>query len=380
MRWFLPALIVLTFCFDYQNDVHWPPWAMLDWILAGLITWRLIDSKKIPISAALLFGWALTQGLSFMEWRPLTQDMPFEQKAAIRLTAAHATVELLLLAGVFYTQWPRIRKAIALGLFFGGLLHTLFLIFDQAAPLLIPSLPQELFATKGLLGNRSIGASFTVVWFFFSLHLLSTLDLSRRVRQVVFYGSLLAIPAVLISSSGISYLALIAGLAATALAVTPRHAWSIPRALALLASLTIAVSLGSYVKPQFFEHMSRYDAWPMFMKWHWENTNMFLGAGAGTFKFYGPHIQETLHYMEGRWWLWLHSDWLQIICEYGFIGAALSGITYFQLVTSALKRPLLLGAVVAYGTIAVANYPFHIAITALLGFWLFFEGIWSKQE
>lgn len=380
---FLPLAIIVTFCFDYQQDVHWPPWCLFAWILTTICTFKVLNNKAKPIPAtgALLFGWVLAQGIAFMEWRPLTQGFPLDQKASIRLVAAHTMVEFLLLVGVFYTQWPRIRRPLAWGLFLGGLLHTVLLIIDQTAPALFPQVPPILFATKGLLGNRSIGATFTASWFFFALHLSTPPDpvkITPKKRAWICLLSLLAIPAVLISVSSISFGALALGSVAVIVAFATRD--SLVPAMAVAGSLGILLGLvGPYIDPEWSKHISRYDAWPMFFWWHWENTNMFLGAGAGSFKFYGPHIQEAYQYMQGRWWLWAHNDWLQILFEYGVIGLTLSLAFFLALLKKAWDRPALLGAVVCFGASMLGNYPIHIAMSSLLGFWLTFETMWGDK-
>lgn len=247
----------------------------------------------------------------------------------------------------------------------GGGLHSFFLIIDQLIPKII-EIPKELagaFNTKGLLGNRSIGASFTSVWIFAGLHWLRSLNKHWLLLVVLSLG----VPAILISSSGISYLALIVGGLATAFAYEPMI-WPI-----LLAFLIFGVSLGSYVKPEFFNHLSRYDAWPMFTKWYLDNDYLNLGSGSGTFKFYGPFIQHENKWLEGYWWLWLHNDWLQVFLEFGVIGIILAIATYASLLCKSFNRPLLFGAVIAYGVVMLANYPLHIAAGALLGFYLSFE-------
>lgn len=385
MKFFLPIAIMVAFCFDYQNDVFWPPWAALAIITQITLTLRLLENKKLPTSAALLFGWVILNGILFMAWRPFTQGLEFDAKAAIRLCSAQTLAETLLLFGLFYTQWGKIRTPIAMGLWAGGLLHALFLIFDQLAPMLIHSLPEQLFATKGLLGNRSIGATFTAVWIFFSLYLTSEAgirDQFKGISAVRWSAIIIGGAAVCISVSSISFGSMILAafcvlIAAFWQVLKPWDAlrWGL---LSALLCGGIGVILGPHIDGQWGQHISRQDAWPMFFKYYRENISLIVGSGAGTFKFYGPMIQDHEKYMVGKWWLWAHNDWLQILFEYGIFGLALASWLFTDLLRKAFARPLLFGSVVCYGATMIGNYPLHIAMTALLGFWLGFEVLWGK--
>lgn len=385
MKYLLPVAILGCFCFDYSNDVHWPPWAYLTLLISALLTWRLTENKKVPLSIALLFGWILASGIAYTEWRPLTEGIPFDQKAALRVTAAHSTLEFLLLTGLFYTQWRLIRRPVAWGLFFGGLLHTLLLIFDQLAPMLF-KLPPALFATKGLLGNRSIGASFTAVWLFFTWYLTSRKFndyLSHRQIKIMRWASSLALIAIAVSVSSISYASMLLALFCTLLSAfyltfrkTDALCWT---AISACLFLFIGFCTGHAIDPEWGGHVSRQDAWPMFFNWYMDHINILTGSGAGTFKFYGPFIQEVNQYQVGRWWLWAHNDWLQILLEFGVLGFSLAIFSYFILLKKSFDKPFLFGALIAYGVVMAGNYPVHIAMFGLLGFWLTFETLWGKD-
>lgn len=118
----------------------------------------------------------------------------------------------------------------------------------------------------------------------------------------------------------------------------------------------------------------------MFYNWYAQNINLWLGSGAGSFKFYGPFIQDHEKYMVGRWWLWAHNDWLQILLEYGRIGLTLSIATFAILLKKSFDRPLIFGAIVCYGATMAGNYITHIAMGALIGCWLVFEVLWGECE
>lgn len=373
----LTTLIAFTFFFDVGHDVHWPPWAYLTLVIVLTLSWQLIAQKRHSLIGLVLMAYITVNGLIMMSWRPLTAAMPFAEKVAIRSTAAHATVEFLLLSILFITQWPKIRKPIGWGLFIGGAFHAFFLILDQIAPLLIdiPSHLAPAFMTQGLLGNRSIGASFAAVWLFFGLHILNAwLPCGIRRAWLITMTVALGLGSVLISVSSISYGALIAACASLALAVASRLRMITPLMIGIIILVTVTMALaGSFIDPDWYQHISRYDAWPMFYKYFGSHDMLIFGGGAGSFKYYGPLIQEMNQYMVGRYWLWAHSDWLQIVLEFGYIGLALSVAFYMSLLHKAWERPLLLSAIIAYGVVMAGNYPLHIAMTGLIGWWLAFE-------
>lgn len=347
----------------------------------------MIARAKITPWAILLFMWTLESGFLWAEWRPLTQSLPFESSAAIRYCAAISTLDFLVLCVLFYTQWSRIRAPLAFGLFWGGLAHTSWLLWTQAAPIL----GLNNYVTLGLLGNRSIGASFTAVWWFFALYCFiqdSThapiLGTSKRFSRFALWTSWIALPAVFISVSSISFGALSLGVVAVLLALFPNVDRETKWILSFVAWGVIAVTLllGAVVDPEWTHVMSinRIEAWTMFINYYVTHNLTFFGSGPGTFKFYGPMIQATQGWKYGDWWLWAHSDWIQVYLELGVIGLVLAMGTFFTVLKASFNRPLLFGAVASYGAIMLGNYPCHIAMTALLGFWLVFESLWGNKE
>ncbi len=392
-RIFLSLGVFACFFFDYSGDVHWPPWAMLSVLIALYMTARMCAGRALPLAPNLLFGTVLINGLIWMSWRPLTASLDFQEKVSLRSLAAHAMVEFLLLSTLFYRYWRRVRHPVAQGLYWGGLAHAFWLIFDQTIPKFI-TLDPHLFNTHGLLGNRSIGASFTAAWLFSSIHwILGRSDYSDVKKEgMVILTFLLGVPAILISVSSISYGALILASFATLLASvaalersSARQGFKNRKLLrtslyVTLPAFALLGALGSYVDPEWYHHISRYDAWPMFYKYFKDQGDLLFGAGAGSFKYFGPLIQDQEKFMMGKWWLWAHNDWLQIIFEYGYVTFALAIATFLGLLIASWRRPFLFGAVTAYGAIMIGNYPLHIAMTSLLAFWIAFEVWWGKKN
>lgn len=386
---FLIALAI-TLCFFFlgpaPGDVNWPPWTYLSILGVVTLTMSLIFKSNLPASGVLLFMWILESSLLWCEWRPLTNGLP--DRATHIAVCATATLQFFLFVTLFYTQWARIRKPVAIGLFWGGLFHAIFLLFDQIAPSLFVHLPEKLFITKGLLGNRSIGASFCACWWFFCMYLsingteLETrLHTSPRLTRFIFITSWLAVPAVLISVSSISFGAMALGVCAVLMACMPKlTSRSRAYAFCLIFGVCLATLItGHMIDAEWGHHINRQDAWVMFWDFWKEQGFLLFGSGPGTFKLYGPMAQVKYGWTGGDIWLWAHSDWYQVLLELGEVGLLLAWAFYLQLLRKAFNRPLLFGSIACFGAIMCGNYPLHVAMPSLLGIWLVFESMWGDS-
>lgn len=361
----------------YGTDQYWPPWCLL----AAMGVMGVWAARKVPSKVPLLgpvFLWVSFNALTLVEYKPAL-DYPGIDKAqniAVKNLAATSYLEFLLLAMFFAIGYSQARKSLLWAFYLAGLLHALVLIYDQAWLHL-----ETGTVMIGLLGNRSIGASFTVVWIFLTLHLAELMwnQGRKRLSKALLWSTPLGTAAVLVSKSGISYAALIVATTGAGLSLWPEF-W-----VGVVLNAVLLVGLGTYVKPQWWTYFTggphaaagRYEAWPMFYHFWHSTFPWWFGSGLGTFKFWGPVSQMLAHYQEGRWWLWAHSDWFQILFELGAIGLLLALGTYLTLLFKAKTRPGLFAALLAYGSVMVGNYPFHIAPFALLGWVLVFETGWG---
>lgn len=414
----LGSAVFCLFFFTYQYDVHWPPWAFTTILAATVLSWRLWCSRKIPWTAAGLFWWVLVSGLVIAEWRPATASPGSGEDGSRRMLAAQALVEFLLLSGLFFTQWKRIRVPLGWGLFIGGFFHSIFLITDQWLPKTIHLGTVTFFSPTtffypmdaiGLLGNRSIGASFTAVWTFFACHFVLSNPPSLRIAIWLFYlAATLGLLAVATAVSSISYGAIVFGGMAVALSVF--HPIARPlRLLKIVTPFIVAGIAGAWIiGPKYYDtNMLRIKAWPMFascwysgcsseisngktvIKSYMEPANIVFGWGAGNFKYFGPTIQDMYDFMvdrnqdltiiSGKYWLWAHNDWLQVLFEFGIIGLLLALATTWSFAKLSFDRPLLFGALAAFCGVSLGNYGLHIALTSLLFWWIASETLWGSK-
>ena len=142
---------------------------------------------------------------------------------------------------------------------------------------------------------------------------------------------------------------------------------------AVIASFIVGVLIAGH---DLFDSNGRMTVWKLAFPFWWKTANPFLGIGLGSFWHVGPWL--TLH----RFWqpfLWLHSDWLQVLFESGILGLALVTSLFCQAVYFAKNNTVLCISLLTYGAWAIANFPLHNPISALLGVFLMHESLGKAQ-
>lgn len=138
----------------------------------------------------------------------------------------------------------------------------------------------------------------------------------------------------------------------------------------IVPALTAAALLGMWLNPLLFNDSYRVQFWKFFMTWWAKNVDVWTGTGFGTFLLYGPMIQLTYKYnTENNLWIWLHSDWGQLLFELGIVGFLLGVAVFVQAVVRAYRagRHELVAALVTFAAVMVPQYPFRLASFALMG-------------
>lgn len=142
---------------------------------------------------------------------------------------------------------------------------------------------------------------------------------------------------------------------------------------------TIALGLGWLIeKGDFLKDGFRFPAYKLFMGYWWHHMNWVTGVGPGSFQTQGPLIQIEKNFMvdmTGKnfsfFWLWLHSDWMQIAFELGLVGIILFALIYLQCTWKVYSRfrpkdSALFGLLCAIGAAGIFDYPMRYFITALI--------------
>ncbi len=119
-----------------------------------------------------------------------------------------------------------------------------------------------------------------------------------------------------------------------------------------------------------FSDSGRFTLWKQVFPWWWNFGSVWFGQGTGVTQLLAPIVQKSnmpavpLSSTQD-WWLWLHSDWLQMLLENGVLGALLGATMYaFALVKSYRKADWLFAATVGIGACGIFNFPVHFPVHA----------------
>lgn len=107
---------------------------------------------------------------------------------------------------------------------------------------------------------------------------------------------------------------------------------------------------------------------------HWiDGGKHFFGEGQGSFMFWGPKAQLLQEFeVQKGLWLWMHSDWMQLMIETGLVGL----VVYLNLFRSVLVKFYReqdwehFGMTLCLGVLMLGNYPLALAIFAIPIFYL----------
>lgn len=175
--------------------------------------------------------------------------------------------------------------------------------------------------------------------------------------------------AISLSRSNIPY-------AVTGIVVTTQFWLMRWRLVALLSFPAVAIA-GIFSGVHSASGLQRLEAYKTFIGYWWGHFNTVYGAGAGTFRFLSHDIQvKTGFGLRGvgeninlEYWPWMHSDWLQVLFEYGTVGLALTLAVFFiglwQLHQK--KDHPTFSMLVGLGATAVFNYPLRYFVFGVLG-------------
>lgn len=206
---------------------------------------------------------------------------------------------------------------------------------------------------SGIVENRSMNASFLVMSMPFLLFV--------RPYQVAISCIVLSIFFVFISSSATPAIAFL-GMCFLFLFASGISA---KKKLFCFIFLLFALATFTYFNQQELKGSERVEGWVSFLKYWFDNFEMWIGSGGGTFYVYGPLSQKELGYT-GRPWIWAHSDVLQLFLEFGYLGVLSWGYCLLHVVRNSTRGLYLqLAAVGAFG-VMVGYYPAHFPTHLLI--------------
>ncbi len=382
--------VFLVFNWGGHGDVNWPPWYYLLIGVGACVSLFIFEvltllGQRKKMAGYFSLSWFYTY-LALSYWafyKAATFKFVPEQQLMIEFLSSQSFLCFIILT-LFTLNLGVAKRQYAMfwGLMLCGLAHAIYLIYGN------------LFYTTGveqigLLGNRSLGASFTVVWLTLiprwkRYNVWVALIPQRYPDALALFLILIGLVAVLTSQSSISYIAL----GAAGAAYIFKHAWdrmgrvgATVLALGLLA-LCFA-TLGIIDPTEVFSTSLRASNWTvLYTKWL-HSSGVIFGLGPGSMQFYLPFWQDKLNLIYNRehtFWLWMHNDWLQLLLEYGVVGFLNFVCLWLVCLKRAWRETSLFASVIAIGAIMVGNYPWHIAATALICTFVLWECITIRVE
>lgn len=136
---------------------------------------------------------------------------------------------------------------------------------------------------------------------------------------------------------------------------------------AILLSIIIFIAAYFLYPATLFDSSTRFDYWQMFFNYFFEYHSRWLGAGTNTFRFWGPLIQDAYNQAPGGYYyIYMHSDILQILFENGLIGLGLAMLACIDVLRHARNSPVVLSMLLAWLSSAVFNWPGKHPASALV--------------
>lgn len=141
-------------------------------------------------------------------------------------------------------------------------------------------------------------------------------------------------------------------------------AWTIvykSKIFSVLLAVPLAIGFITQ-KEQFLDNNGRFEVWRLFMSWFWDNANVLLGTGTGSFQWLGPAIQGT----NKNLFLFMHNEYLQAIFEQGIVGFVLFSMVAISMLLKARKSPWLFCSLVSVLISMLTQFPFRYFVSQFL--------------
>ena len=353
---------------SWEGDSYWPGWASF-WLFAIVIASHFLI-KKFHFSLGLFALWDMLRSWSNVSLRTSVYlDLPPSLRPSV--SAISFDHLFTVMSGIFLCVFAKRRHlaGVFVSLYAFAFLHTIVLAIELF--LQIPGSDKG-----GFLGNHSMGSTFTAC--FLPIALLALLRGSRLWLHFAY----MALAGWVIMASGSSQALLTLG--ASVFIVLAHFLWSRPK---WLFTASIAAGLGVLAGVIFHESgfsNARFDGWVIFLQFWGDNFNRFVGSGPGTFAIFGPISQDLSRFYVGRWWLWAHNDWLQLMLESGFIGSILFLVLYLSALLKSFRGRNLevLALLIAFGLSGICQYPTKIAISSISSWAVLlcaFRGVYFRE-
>jgi hypothetical protein len=389
MQRFLTIGLLLFVAFEYVGGNYWAAhwfikWAILLYVLSFFISVKI--AKDVSWWLFLPIMWTLHSSMRVWAWHGMNRyrDFPLTITDEFRVVSSTSESTFLLLVVFFVLlrecldekhfqeayKWLCYALCVSV-LFFWGLYHTYGVITIHDSFLLGKNFVID--KTAGPLGNLSMtGCLIATCW-------PMTLKFAKR------WWLLTLLPVVTVCFMDSSQPVLLMALTITTVLMGKyqRTHGTLPRspvfltgfALAMCGLLYVGGHAVSRTPAEFFDLNGR--AWAInlgyqFMKdikWYLTGVGLNLTTSLlpvlNNLEFKELHLSKQ---SEASFWFWFHSDWFQSFFEMGVVGFLAYLSLFMKCVWESWKRDYLLSAsVIAWGAMAVFNFPVHLPVHAFIG-------------
>lgn len=382
-------VVFLVFNWVGLGDVNWPPWYYLvtgAGLCLSLFIYEALtllgQGKKVAAYFSSIWFYIFAMFSYWALFRPATAMYIPAQQMMLQFFPSQGLICFLVLTLFILTLVRHRQHAVYWALIFCGFIH--------AATLLVHNFTNTTGVEQmGLLGNRSLGASFVVIWvtllprwkkfkFWEQEHVNK--DCKILARYMFGIGAL----AVLSSRSSISYLALCMVFASWMFSYGWRKYSPGVAIWSVIGVMSVCFITLSFIDPEIFALSSRAVQWPIFYTEWVRGPGSLFGLGPSNMQFYLPMWQAKYNLLHGgsrenTFWLWVHNDFFQFLMEYGLLGFMLFSSLFIVCLKRAWREPALFASVVAIGVVMFGNYPWHIAATTLICTFVLWECVTIKD-
>lgn len=351
---FIIGLLTAIFWPNCSNRVFWESFFGLGF-LNLIIVWRMV---KVHPSVALMFLYCSLSSVFVMAF-PNIYSKPLPELYDMKISAVmmQAYICLLLWSIMPFLLNTDFFKATLGGLLIAAVTDSFWMVFRW-----IFFGRSQCYA---LLSNSAMDASFIAC-----MLPLVFYGIREKLYKISIPVLLLMLTAIIGTKSSTGYAAVGVALASFLLIHYGK------KALLIIAPLSIVISGLSYLllKGELLNPNGRYSIWTMSMKFFWNETNPWFGAGLGSYFFWGPQIQMHEQQISGPMpqhmdiFLWMHNDWAQLVFELGFVGLGIFVLMVLFMGEKAwAKKNSLFPIIITYAFIAITQMPFRIFVFQTLG-------------
>ncbi len=216
----------------------------------------------------------------------------------------------------------------------------------------------DLTLRHSLIGNVSLEGSFVAVTapIFWDRH--------HSIFRWAWPVKLLPIVAVFSTSSTTAYVTLGAVLGMEILYRNRNRLFHFPGYGSAFLAVPLTVWIGHHFQKHSVLHNwnIRSPFWRIAFAWWDTHANHWIGAGLGSAQF---QLDQLISYPEGHV-IWMHSEWLSILFEQGWLGLVSALTLAIAAFYSAWGDPPLVMAIAASCLVFGTQFPAHVAPTAIL--------------